>query len=131
MDTSISGMWSAVLFLGAFAHKCMTRHGPPIQELLRPDLVDMQPMLTQDLIEWHKNFTEIESITYNEKDACEWLASSLESQGYHVEKQYVEEEPARFNVYAYPGKTRETKVLVSSHIDTVRLCPLTGLKWLR
>ena len=79
--------------------------------------------LTDDLIAFHKNLTQIESITYNEEEVGNWLADSLESQGYNVEKQYVDKEAGRFNVYAYPGNVRETKVLVSSHIDTVRPFP--------
>ena len=76
-------------------------------------------LLTDDLIAFHKSITEIESITYNEEAVGNWLAESLERQGYTVEKQTVDKDPVRFNIYAYPGKTRETKVLVSSHIDTV------------
>ncbi|KAK3115948.1 hypothetical protein LTR53_004226 [Teratosphaeriaceae sp. CCFEE 6253] len=76
--------------------------------------------LTHDLIGLHANLTSIESITGNEEGVGEWLVSSLKSQGYSVEKQYVEEKPARFNVLAWPGKARaDAKVLVSSHIDTV------------
>ncbi len=76
--------------------------------------------LTHDLIGLHENLTSIESITGNEKAVGEWLYSSLQSQGYKVEKQYVEKEPARFNVFAWPGEARESaKVLVTSHIDTV------------
>ncbi|KAK3715256.1 hypothetical protein LTR37_007223 [Vermiconidia calcicola] len=74
---------------------------------------------TSDLVAFHKNLTEIESITYNEQEVGEWLSSSLEQQGYNVEKQYLDDDSGRFNVYAYPGKTRETDTLVSSHIDTV------------
>ena len=77
-------------------------------------------VLTDDLIAFHKNLTEIESITYNEEAVGKWLVNSLESQGYHVEKQFVDEETGRFNIYAYPGDKAETELLVSSHIDTVR-----------
>jgi len=75
--------------------------------------------LTQDLFGFHKNLTQIESISYNEKSVGEWLAASLTEQGYNVEKQYVEKDPPRFNVLAWPGAKREAKVLVTSHIDTV------------
>lgn len=73
-----------------------------------------------DIFAFHKNLTEIESITYNEQKCGEWLASSLKVQGYTVEKQWVDEDAGRFNIYAYPGDVRETKVLVSSHYDTVQ-----------
>lgn len=77
--------------------------------------------LTHDLISFHQNLTQIESITGNEKNVGEWLVSSLQSQGYNVEKQQVSADPKRFNVLAWPGKQRDAKVLLSSHIDTVRL----------
>ena len=80
---------------------------------------DNRLVLEGDLIKLHKNLTEIDSITYNEGDAGRWLATSLQSQGYTVEKQYVDREADRFNVFAYPGKSGQTKVLVSSHVDTV------------
>lgn len=88
-----------------------------IQEPLQPEKKHLS--LTHDLIGFHKNLTQIESITGNEEGVGEWLVSSLQSQGYHVEKQYVTKKPARFNVLAWPGKEREAKVLLSSHIDTV------------
>ena len=76
--------------------------------------------------------TQIESITYNEEAIGKWLVSSLESQGYNVEKQFVDEDAGRFNIYAHAGETRETKVLVSSHIDTVSyLYYALWVSWLR
>jgi acetylornithine deacetylase len=75
--------------------------------------------LKHDLIALHKNLTEIESISGNEKEVGEWLLASLHSQGYHVEKQIVEKSPERFNVLAWPGSKRDAKVVLSSHIDTV------------
>ena len=100
--------------------QCLVRYGSQLQQPLQSALSLKHFSLNHDLIEFHKNLTEIESITYNEDEVGGWLAASLESQGYHVEKQFVEEDPVRFNVYAYPGKVRETRILVSSHIDTVR-----------
>lgn len=100
--------------------------GPPHQEPLRVPGLEPQRQsqtkhlsLTHDLIGFHRNLTEIESITGNERGVGEWLADSLEAQGYHVEKQYVEKKPVRFNVLAWPGEKRDAQVLVSSHIDTV------------
>ena len=106
----------AALLLGAAA----LGWAKAAQEPLQPAKHHLH--LTHDLINFHKNLTEIESITYNEENVGDWLVSSLESQGYHVEKQYVEKKPARFNVLAWPGKKRDAKVLLSSHIDTVRHC---------
>lgn len=77
--------------------------------------------LTHDLIGLHKNLTEIESISGNEEAVGKWLAASLQSQGYHTALQHLQEEPARFNILAWPGNTRDAKVLLSSHIDTVKM----------
>jgi hypothetical protein len=99
--------------LGAASGLCS-----PAQEPLQSEA--KKHVLTHDLMGFHKNITSIESITGNEKAVGEWLAHSLESQGYTVEKQVVEEKPLRFNIVAWPGKkAKDTQVLVSSHIDTV------------
>lgn len=113
------------LVLSALTCSSIASDGILYQEplLIKPSL--KSPVLFNDLIAFHKNLTEIESITYNEGEVGRWLSRSLESQGYTVERQYVDREKDRFNVFAYPGDTGETKVLVSSHIDTVRLCDAT------
>lgn len=108
---------SAFLLLCTFAHQCLALEQAP----LGLEKTSNSLVLTDDLIVFHKNLTQIGSITYNEEEIGNWLSGSLESQGYTVEKQFVDEEAGRFNVYAYPGSVRETKVLVSSHIDTVRI----------
>lgn len=92
--------------------------GATVQEPLEPQSKHL--LLQDDLIAFHKNLTSIESISGNEKAVGEWLAHSLEGQGYHVEKQVVAHEPLRFNVLASPGKAKkDATILVSSHIDTV------------
>ncbi|KAK5110804.1 hypothetical protein LTR62_005515 [Meristemomyces frigidus] len=76
--------------------------------------------LTHDLIGLHANLTSLESITGNEEGVGEWLVGSLTSQGYHVEKQYVDQKAGRFNIVAWPGKKQlDVQVLLTSHIDTV------------
>lgn len=77
--------------------------------------------LTHDLISFHKSLTEIESTSGNEGAVGNWLAENLKAQGYNVEKQYLCWQPERFNVLAWPGSERDAKVLLTSHIDTVRL----------
>ena len=106
----IVNMWRSLLLAGVAAASL-------IQEPLQAH--KSYPILTSDLIAFHKNLTQIESITGNEAAVGEWLVSSLKSQGYSVEKQYVEKHPARFNILAWPSK-RDAKVLLSAHIDTVR-----------
>lgn len=76
-------------------------------------------LLGRDLVDFHKSLVEIESISGNEKAVADWLYDSLISQGYRAEKQYISEEPERFNVYAWPGNNRDPRVILSSHIDTV------------
>lgn len=75
--------------------------------------------LTNDLLAFHKNLVDIESISGNEKQVGDWLVNSLQSQGYNVEKQYLSQQPERFNVLAWPGDERDAKVMLTSHIDTV------------
>ena len=72
---------------------------------------------TKELLHLHKKLIETESITGNEKNVGLWLADYLTSAGLTVEKQEVAKD--RYNIFAYPGEKRKTKVLVSSHIDTV------------
>lgn len=114
-------MWNTQVFLfGLLSPQCLVSAVQWVQEPLQASRSSHgQPILRDDLIAWHANLTAIESITYNEKACGDWLVNSLEQQGYTVEKQYVDKSADRFNVYAYPGKTRETKLLVSGHYDTV------------
>ena len=108
------------LLLSLFISQCQARSSYSDQEPLRSKFSRSHLALTNDLIGLHKNLTQIESITYNEKEVGEWLSRTLESQGYNVEKQYVDRESGRFNVFAYPGETSDARLLVTSHIDTVR-----------
>ncbi|KAF4555359.1 Peptidase family M20/M25/M40-like protein 2 [Elsinoe fawcettii] len=72
---------------------------------------------TSDLVNLHKNLTQIESISGNELAVGQWLTHSLESQGYHVEAQEVSKD--RYNILAWPGDKRNPRLLITSHIDTV------------
>nr|POE48411.1 putative carboxypeptidase [Quercus suber] len=103
----------ALLGLAASTVQCL-------QTTLSSSVSKKHPHLALDVVEFHKNLTQIESITGNEAEVGNWLANSLKSQGYNVEKQYVQKHPDRFNVYAWRGEHRHApKVLMSSHIDTV------------
>jgi acetylornithine deacetylase len=83
---------------------------------LTPDQPLSDPEESQ-LLYLHKRLIEIESITGNEKSVGDWLADYLTDHGLKVEKQKVA--PHRFNILAYPGDNPHTKVLLTSHIDTV------------
>jgi len=78
---------------------------------------------TASLLALHKSLIEIESITGHEHDVTQYLTDYLELQNFTVERQEVgpgiEGRGKRENILAYFGKERETRVLVSSHIDTV------------
>ncbi|CAZ85041.1 unnamed protein product [Tuber melanosporum] len=69
------------------------------------------------LIELHKNLCEIPSVAPNELEVGDWLATYLESKSFTVEKQEVARN--RNNIFAYLGNKRQTKTLVTSHIDVV------------
>jgi len=89
--------------------------------LLSNQLVEQSPALPQissdELLSLHRKLVEIESISGHEKGVGYWLASYLKKQNLTVELQKVDK--GRFNVFAYRAQERKTKVLVTSHIDTV------------
>ncbi|TVY28049.1 putative carboxypeptidase [Lachnellula hyalina] len=78
---------------------------------------------TSPLLKLHKGLVEHESITGNEHNVAKYLISYLKDQNFTVESQDVGpwkgSTNPRENVFAYIGKQRKTRVLVSSHIDTV------------
>ncbi|MCJ1455579.1 hypothetical protein MMC28_005934 [Mycoblastus sanguinarius] len=83
----------------------------------------------------HRTLVNTESISGNEHDVGSYLESFLTDCNYTVERQIVESLPTtsapaikisadekrtqRFNLLAYPGKKRQTRILLSSHLDTV------------
>lgn len=71
------------------------------------------------LLSLHKSLVDTPSLSKSELKISQLLKDSLEKAGLTVELQMVGSGPQRYNVYAYIGKTRDTKVLVTSHIDTV------------
>ena len=75
------------------------------------------------LLKLHKALVEHESITDNEHNVAKWLISYLKCQNFTVETQEVAASTSsngrRENIFAYVGKERKTKTLVSSHIDVV------------
>ncbi|KAK9377111.1 uncharacterized protein V1513DRAFT_437353 [Lipomyces chichibuensis] len=71
------------------------------------------------LLYLHRSLISIPSVTTNEHAAAQFLQTYLTSKGWVVETQRVSSEPVRENIYAYRGSKRSTRVLFSSHIDTV------------
>ncbi|KAF5967648.1 acetylornithine deacetylase [Fusarium coicis] len=69
------------------------------------------------LLKLHKSLVERPSITGSEKHATDFLKAYLQDAGLTVETQAVAKN--RDNVLAYYNNTRKTRVLVTSHIDTV------------
>ncbi|PNP76085.1 hypothetical protein FNYG_10643 [Fusarium nygamai] len=69
------------------------------------------------LLELHKSLVERPSITGSEKHVTDFLKTYLQDTGFTVETQTVAKN--RDNILAYYNSTRKTKVLVTSHIDTV------------
>jgi len=74
---------------------------------------------SSEVLSLHRKLVEIDSVTGNEHDVGKFLVSYLEDHNFTVEAQEVS--PKRFNILAYIGKQKNTKTLVTSHIDTVRL----------
>ena len=91
----------------------------------------IDPTLTP-LFSLHRSLVQVESISGNEHRVGHYLYQYLRKHNFTVEKQHVSAlHPAgeesglvhskhpRFNLLAYPGERRDTRILVSSHIDTV------------
>lgn len=69
------------------------------------------------LLDLHRHLVEIPSITGSEHNVSLYLRNYLQDSGFNVELQPVRN--GRENVLAYIGDTRATRILVTSHIDTV------------
>jgi acetylornithine deacetylase len=69
------------------------------------------------LLDLHRELVERPSITGSEHNVSWYLNSYLRARGFNVESQPVID--GRENVLAYIGQERETRILVTSHIDTV------------
>ena len=90
-------------------------------------LADEGAITLSPLLSLHKDLVEIESISGNEHHAGRYLVKYLTDHDFTVETQLVEplellaheKQPPRYNVFAYRGESRKTRILVSSHIDTV------------
>ncbi|MCJ1399693.1 hypothetical protein MMC11_002895 [Xylographa trunciseda] len=90
-------------------------------------------MTSEKLVELHHHLVRIESITGNENAVGRYLANYLSGHNFTVEKQSLDASTTgeqisssldltkseRFNILAYSGSSRKSRVLVSSHIDTV------------
>ncbi|MCJ1298372.1 hypothetical protein MMC08_001161 [Hypocenomyce scalaris] len=100
------------------------------QELLQGDGIDTA---SKTLFSLHRDLVKIESISGNETRVGDYLYHYLRNHNFTVEKQHVEaldtaegirdvsnpKTHPRFNLLAYFGEQRNTRILVSSHIDTV------------
>ncbi|KAF7923385.1 uncharacterized protein EAE97_010823 [Botrytis byssoidea] len=82
------------------------------------------------LIGLHKDLISIESITGNEYEIGQHLYSYLSSRNFTVETQHVSPiqsasnvqtmyDKPRLNIFAYKGITRNTRLIITSHMDTV------------
>jgi acetylornithine deacetylase len=78
-----------------------------------------------DVVKLHKDLVSIESITGNEYEVGQYLAHYLSSRNFTVETQLVpplqgaSNDQPRLNIFAYMGTTRATRLLITSHMDTV------------
>ncbi|EKG14619.1 ArgE/DapE/ACY1/CPG2/YscS conserved site [Macrophomina phaseolina MS6] len=96
---------------------------PGSQEVSAQGNEHLLPLPTlHELLSLHRELIKIESISDNEYKVGWWLVSYLKENGFNVETQNVgvgKNGNTRFNVLAWPGEKKYTKLLVSSHIDTV------------
>jgi acetylornithine deacetylase len=78
---------------------------------------DNQLISKDSLISLHKALVSQPSITGSEGNVSPFLINYLKSKGFTVKAQPVA--GSRENVFAYIGKSPKTRILVTSHIDTV------------
>lgn len=71
------------------------------------------------LLQLHRSLVSTPSISRNEHAVSMWLLGYLKDAGLTVELQPVLNDTKSYNVYAYIGSTRDTLLLLTSHIDTV------------
>ena len=92
----------------------------PAQMLLSPSLYQSGSDSVAELLSLHQNLSRIPSTTGDEKDVADFLVTYLTLNNFMVEKQLVDEQLDRYNIWAWPGHERGTKTLLTTHIDTVR-----------
>ncbi|KAK8044397.1 hypothetical protein PG993_004421 [Apiospora rasikravindrae] len=86
---------------------------------IRGGYEEATPQLSE-LLELHKSLVEIPSVSGSEGEVGRFLQDYLEQRGYNVYAQPVEGgDNDRHNIFAYLGGSNRTRVLVTSHIDTV------------
>lgn len=83
------------------------------QQLLRGEGNDDETAL----LRLHRDLVEIPSVTGSEHNISHYFGSYLRGRGFNVELQPVLD--GRENILAYLGQRRQTRILVTSHIDTV------------
>ena len=114
----LSGLPQCTLAISAYGHQ---------QATLNDGTIQADPLLSL-----HRHLVRIESISQNEHSVGNYLVKYLREHNLTVEKQYLKpikstqipenydaSEASRFNILAYKGSSPKSRVLVSSHIDTV------------
>ncbi|KAG5359238.1 Peptidase M20 domain-containing protein [Yarrowia sp. E02] len=102
---------SSVLFFGLLSAVSADQH-----VLAIPDSPEVVHNSDSPLLQLHRQLIEIPSISLNESHVSSFLANHLRDLNYHVE---LIGEKNRPNIYAYKGDKDSSKVLLTSHIDTV------------
>ena len=103
----------------SFGHEL--RHDPNSYVQQTIGVLTSQKNLSQhELYSLHRSLVNFDCISGNENAVGSFLEAFLQLHNYTVERQCVESKDcSRFNLLAYPGTSRQTRILLSSHIDTV------------
>ncbi|KAL2671018.1 acetylornithine deacetylase [Phyllosticta citricarpa] len=92
-----------------------------VSEHNKPDHLLPLPAL-HELLTLHREMIKIPSLTYYEYGLGWWLVSYLREAGWNVETQRVgchNSRNDRFNILAWPGNFKYTRILLSTHYDKV------------
>ena len=126
VSTSLLQCFLAASFRLSFASRSVGNPQHPLS-------LDVATINSSSLLSLHRELVEIESISGNEQRVGHYLQRYLEDHNFTVETQHVGalganeqdrgqgsvEKHPRFNLLAYSGEARNSRILVSSHIDTV------------
>ncbi|KAI1436132.1 hypothetical protein GGR50DRAFT_693507 [Xylaria sp. CBS 124048] len=74
---------------------------------------------SKEVVELLRTLMNIESTSEKELEIGQYLAKYIQTRGYTAERIAITPESTRHNVYAYLGRQRKARLLVTAHMDTV------------
>lgn len=76
-------------------------------------------MIKEKILDLAIKLCDIDSITYNENEVCEYVESFLLKNDIVVQRIFLEDDKGRFNLFAYKQKKIFYRTIFCTHLDTV------------